>query len=112
MTSQAFAVELAKLAVSDKCNDVKVLDVRGLSPVTDFLVLATGSSGRQMRSSADDAVEFGKDTGYRPLSSSGLEGETWICVDFVDVLFHVFSPDSRSYYDLESLWGDAKNVAF
>lgn len=108
--SKAFAVEVAKRAVLDRCSDVRVLDVRGLSPVTDFLVLATGTSGRQMRSAAEDAVVLGKQTGYAPLSSSGLEGETWICVDFVDVLFHVFNPESRGYYDLESLWGDAKRV--
>lgn len=109
-SSLAFAIEVAKLAKADKCYNVAVLDVKGLSPVTDYLVLATGTSGRQMRSTADDAIELGKESNFSPLSSSGLEGETWICVDFVDVLLHLFNEDSRSYYDLESLWGDAKRV--
>jgi ribosome-associated protein len=110
--SLAFAIELARLVVADKCQNVVLLDVRGLSPVTDYLVLATGTSGRQMRSTADESIQLGKDSGFAPLSSSGLDSETWICVDFVDVLLHLFNEDSRQYYDLESLWGDAKRVDF
>lgn len=82
-----------------------------MSPVTDYLVLASGTSGRQMRSTADDAIQMGKKTEFRPLSAS-LDSETWILVDFVNVLLHVFSGESRSYYDLEGLWGDAKPVEF
>lgn len=108
--SRQLAIDIARLALADKCTDVVVLDVKGLSPVTDFLVLATGTSGRQMRSAADDVAQLAKERGYPPLSTSGLEGEVWICVDFVDVLFHVFGGESRSYYDLDGLWGDARRV--
>lgn len=108
--SLAFAREVAKLARADKCTDVIVLDVSGLSPVTDYLVIATGSSGRQMRSTADDLIELGEKSGFAPLSASGLDSDTWVCVDFVDVLLHIFSADARQYYDLESLWGDATKV--
>jgi len=110
--SLRFALEAARLAVADKCQNVVLLDVKGLSPVTDYLVLATGTSGRQMASTADEIIQLGKDTDFRPLSSSGRQSETWICVDFVDVLLHLFNADSRQYYDLESLWGDAKRVEF
>jgi ribosome-associated protein len=105
-----FAVEVAKLAVADKCRDVVVLDVRGLSPVTDFQVIASATSGRQMKTAADDAIELGRTIEFPPLSTTGTDGENWVCVDFVDVVLHVFSTDSRQYYDLESLWGDAKRV--
>lgn len=108
--SLAFALDVARTARDSKCSNVTVLDVRGLSPITDYLVLATGTSGRQMRSTADDVIDLGRTRDFNPLSSSGLEGETWVCVDFVDVLFHLFNPDSRQYYDLESLWGDARKV--
>lgn len=125
-TSRDFALKLAVLARNDRCTNVTVLDVKGLSPVTDFLVIATGTSGRQMRSTADDAIELGKELDFAPLSSSGGgrgggrggggggggggDSESWICVDFVHVLLHIFSEDARAYYDLESLWGDAKTL--
>lgn len=63
-----------------------------------------------MRSTADDIIELGKSSSFAPLSASGLDSETWVCVDFVHVLLHIFSPDARQYYDLESLWGDAKRI--
>lgn len=108
--SRAFAVEAARLAQNTRCHSVVVLDVRGLSPVTDYFVIATGTSARQMRSVADDLVEFGEKNGYSPTSVSGTDGESWILVDFVDVIFHLFSNDARLYYDLENLWGDAQRV--
>ena len=87
-----------------------VLDVSGLSPVTDYFVLATGTSPRQMRSVCDEAGEFGDTQDYAPLSQSGTEGDTWMLIDFVDVVLHVFSQESRMFYDLDGLWGDAKQV--
>lgn len=110
--SRDFAQTVAAIAANTRCSDVVILDVKGLSPVTDFLVLATGQSGRQMRAVVQDVADYGKSHGYSPLSTSGTEGETWICADFVDVILHIFSPDSRGYYDLEGLWGDAKRVDF
>lgn len=87
-----------------------VLDVRGLSPITDYFVIATGTSARQMRTVMDEVVEFGPPRGYSPVSTSGYEGETWLLCDMVDVVVHVFNQDSRMFYDLDSLWGDAKRV--
>jgi len=108
--SVTYAVAVAQAARESKCQNVVILDVRGLSPITDVLVLATATSGRQMRAVAKEVVEIGREKDYSALSTSGLDGETWVCVDFVDVLFHIFNPESRQYYDLESLWGDAKPV--
>lgn len=87
-----------------------VLDVSGLSPVTDFFVLATGTSPIQMRTVVEQVVEMGEGEAMRPLSASGFESESWILVDFVDVVVHVFSDEARGFYDLDSLWGDAKRV--
>jgi ribosome-associated protein len=86
------------------------MDVRGLSPITDFFVLATGSSARQMRTVMDELKEFGQSRGYGAISTSGYEGETWLLCDMVDVVVHVFNQDSRMFYDLDNLWGDAKRV--
>jgi ribosome-associated protein len=110
--SRQFAIEAARLAAQTHCQNVTVLDVAGLSPVTDFFVIATGTSPRQMRSVCDEIEELGQQRHFRSLSRSGYNGEQWICVDFVDVLLHVFSGEARQYYDLDNLWGDAKPVAW
>ncbi len=87
-----------------------MLDVRGISPVCDYFVIASGTSARQMRSVADDITELaGKQTG-KAIHTDGYDGESWILVDFVDVIVHLFSDQARAYYDLDNLWGDAKII--
>ena len=108
--ARKFAIDVARLAANTRCHNVVVLDVSGLSPVTDYFVLATGTSPRQMRSVCDEAGEFGQTQNYAPLSQSGTEGDTWMLIDFVDVVLHVFSQESRMFYDLDGLWGDANRV--
>jgi len=78
--------------------------------VCDFFVIATGTSPRQMRTVADDLEELAQAQGYPPLNEAGREGSTWILVDCIDVVIHVFSEQARQYYDLDSLWGDARRV--
>ena len=94
-----------------KCHNVRVLDVSGISPMCDFLVLGTGTSTRQMKTVADEAAEWGEGNGLRSYGKSGT-GENWIALDLVDVVVHVFSQEGRDYYDLENLWGDATEVAW
>ena len=106
----AFAIDAARLAASTRCQSVVVLDVRGISPVTDFMVLATGTSGRQMHTVCNEVAELAAARGQQPLAQSGTDGETWMLVDFVDVVVHLFNAQSRAYYDLDGLWGDAKIV--
>lgn len=87
-----------------------LLDVSGISPVTDYFLLATGTSPRQMRSVCDELAELGATRDYQPLGRPGADSETWMLIDFVDVVFHVFSQDARQFYDLDGLWGDAKQI--
>jgi ribosome-associated protein len=108
--SRQFAIETARMAANTRCHNVVILDVRGLSPVTDYYVIATGTSARQMRTVMEDLEELGVAKGYNPISRSGYEGETWLLCDMVDVIVHVFNQDARMYYDLDNLWGDAKHV--
>ena len=108
--SKAFAVELARTCVLDKCTDVRVLDVSGISQVCDFIVIASGTSERQMKSVAQELEDLGKERGQPPFRSDRDTGTTWIVVDFVDVVVHLFEPDQRAYYDLESLWADGTPV--
>jgi ribosome-associated protein len=108
--ARQFAVQSARLAASTRCHNVVVLDVSGISPVTDFLVLATGTSPRQMKTVIDDLEEMAEAQGERALSRVGDDSASWTCVDFVDVVVHVFSQDARGYYDLDGMWGDAARV--
>lgn len=108
--AREFAIEAARMAANTRCHDVVVLDVGGISPVTDFMVLATGTSPRQMKTVCDDLEEMAEQKGERPLSRVGDDSSSWTCIDFVDVVVHVFSDAARSYYDLEALWGDAARV--
>lgn len=108
--ARQFAVEAARLAANTRCQNVLVLEMVGVSPVTDFFVIATGTSARQMRTVCDDVDELAEKLGFGSFHRSGYEGQTWIAVDFVDVVVHVFSHEARLYYDLENLWGDAKRI--
>ncbi|MGD0463841.1 MAG: ribosome silencing factor [Tepidisphaeraceae bacterium] len=108
--SRKFAIEAARMSHHTRCHNVVVLDMAGVSPVTDFYVIATGTSARQMRTVCDDLDELAEKMGFRSYHRSGYEGETWIALDYVDVVLHIFNPDARLYYDLENLWGDAKRV--
>ncbi len=108
--ARQFAIEAARLVSQTRCHNVVVLDVAGLSPVTDFFVIATGSSARQMKSVMQEIEEFGGEHGHACIARSGYEGETWLLCDMVNVIVHVFNQEARMYYDLDSLWGDAKRV--
>ena len=109
--TRQFAIDAARLAANTRCHNVVLLDVRGISPVTDYMVLATGTSPRQMRTVCDDLAEMAQEQ-YKeqPLSEDVDQSENWMLIDFVDVVLHVFSQDARQFYDLDSLWGDAKVV--
>lgn len=105
-----FAVEAARLAKDLKCEDVTLLDVRGLSQVCDYVLIASGTSEKQMKSVAEDLEDLGKEQQHAVFRSNRDTGSTWIIIDFVDLVAHLFEPSHRSYYDLEALWSDAKSV--
>src|SRR4029079_8581709 len=109
-SAKQFAIDAARLLANTRCHDVNVLDVRGLSPITDYLVIATGTSARQMRSVCEEVIELAEPRQMSPFSQSGCEGESWMLTDFIDVVVHVFNGQARLYYDLDNLWGDAKKV--
>lgn len=104
------AIEIARIAYDNKSEEVVALDLRGISPVTDFVVIATGTSDRQIRSVIDAVREYGRKVGERPYGVSGYENATWILLDYVDIVLHVFGRPHREYYDLELLWGDAPHL--
>ena len=107
---QAFAIELARSLQDDKCTEGSLLDVRGLSQVCDYVLIGSGTSQRQMKSAAQSLEDLGKSQDNAPFRSSADSGTTWLVVDFVDVVVHIFEPEHRLYYDIESLWGTSHSV--
>ena len=110
--AKAFAVAAAKLAGERHCTDIVVLDMRKISQVTDYFVILTGTSDRQMRSVADEIADIGKGQKFPLFGRAGYETSHWVLLDFVDVVVHIFDKQSRGYYDLEMLWGDAKRIDY
>jgi len=108
--ARTFAISAATVAEERHCTDIVVLDLRGKSPATDYFVIATGTSDRQMRTVADDICEAAGEQGLMRFGRAGYEQARWILLDFIDVVVHIFDEQYRQYYDLELLWGDAKRV--
>ena len=86
------------------------MDVRGLSQVCDYVLVGSGTSDRQMRSVAQELEELGEENQNTVYRSNRDEGGTWIVIDFVDMDAHLFEPNQRAYYDLESMWSDAQTI--
>jgi ribosome-associated protein len=108
--TKAFALSAAKVAAERHCSDITVLDLRGKSPATDYFVIATGTSDRQMRTVADEICEAAREQGLKRFGRAGYEQARWILLDFVDVVIHLFDSEYRDYYDLDLLWGDAEKL--
>jgi ribosome-associated protein len=106
----AFAVEGARLLADRHCTDIRLLDVRGLSQVCRYVLLASGTSDRQMKSVADELEDLGGERDNPCFRKNRDDAATWIVVDFVDLVAHLFEPSQRAYYDLEELWSDAPVV--
>lgn len=109
-TVQAFAAELARLCADDKCEHVRLLDVRGISQICDYLIIASGTSDRQMKAVAQHMEDLGKARGSAPFGTNRDDATTWVVVDFVEIVAHLFEPSQREYYDLEGLWADGKEI--
>ena len=110
--AKAFAQAAAKLANGRHCTDIAVLDLQGASPATDYFVIATGTSDRQMRTVADEISDVGRERGFKRFGRAGYDQGRWILLDFVDVVVHLFDDEYRDYYDLELLWGDAERIDY
>ncbi len=87
-----------------KALDVKVLDVRGLTDIADFMVIASGTSDRHVRSVAQRVVERTKEAGFRPHGVEGQQDSDWVLIDLNDMIVHVMLPRVREFYGLEKLW--------
>ena len=104
-------VALAVRAAGEKkANDLIVLDLRATGGFTDFFVIASGSNERQVRAIADAVVESLKAHDVKPAHVEGYGRSEWILIDYFDFVVHVFSPETRVFYALERLWGNADRI--
>lgn len=102
----------AALALERKSRDVVALDLRGISTATDFFVIGSGTSDIQVRAIAEHILEELKKEGHRPEHVEGMSGGTWVLLDYIDFVVHVFHESARTFYQLEHLWGDAPRTEF
>jgi ribosome-associated protein len=100
----------ARVAEDNKAQNIIVLDMRSITPLYDFLVLATGVSRRQIHTLAEEIDAAMRAQGDHRLSIEGYQSSRWVVQDYGDVVVHVFDPDTRLYYGLEDLWADAPRV--
>ena len=108
MTSKALAKKVATLAHTKKAEDVVILDLRRLTSMADFFVICSADSDTQVRAIADAIKDGSEQAGERVWHDEGYGESTWVLLDFVNVVVHVFHKETRSFYNLEKLWGDAK----
>jgi ribosome-associated protein len=108
LTPEETAVAIAEYASGPKAIDIVELDLRGVIGYADYFVICTGRTERQAKA-IHDAIHFGmkQDHGVLPRRVEGLGQSNWILLDYLDVVVHVFTPDTREYYRLEQLWGEA-----
>ena len=102
----------AELCIERKSTDVVALDLRGVSSATDHFVIGSGTSDIQVKAIAEHVREELRKEGHRPDHVEGLSGGTWVLLDYIDFVVHVFHASARDFYQLEHLWGDAPRVEF
>jgi len=109
---QQFAVAAARLIADSHCEEVLILDVRGLSQLTDFVVLGTGTSDRQIKGIGTHVEKLAGEHGLERLGVERDQDTRWLVQDYGQAMIHLFEPAMRAHYDLEMLWGDAPHVSW
>jgi ribosome-associated protein len=104
---EELARSLAKIIDAKKGLDIMIFDLRMISPITDYFVICSGLSDIHNRNIASALIEYEK-----PFHIEGFEAGNWVLLDFVDVIVHIFSAETREFYGLERLWGDAPCIVY
>jgi ribosome-associated protein len=102
----------AAIAAADdkKANDLVVLDLRQAAGFTDYFIICSGTNARQIRAIADGIVEALAEQGAKPAHVEGYDRSEWILLDYFDFIVHVFATETRAFYGLERLWGNAERI--
>ena len=108
------AAEFCKIAVAAledrKAEDVKVIDIREISPIADFFIIANGTNQNQIQAMRDAAHEALYKAGLTVKQVEGNQNSTWILMDYGDIIVHIMLEETRDFYSLERLWGDAEEI--
>jgi len=104
------ALRIAEAADKRRAEDVVVLDMRGLTTICDYFVICSGRSRPHVDAIAEEVEEQMSALGIEPRHVEGIPDSSWVILDYLDVVLHVFEPDARRFYNLEGLWGDAARV--
>ncbi|MGB3477750.1 MAG: ribosome silencing factor [bacterium] len=107
MQTEELAKCLARLIDEKKGQEIMIFDLKEISPITDYFVICTGLSEIHNRTIAESLIEYEK-----PTHIEGFESDNWVLLDFIDVIVHVFLKETRQFYGLDRLWGDAPQVAY
>jgi ribosome-associated protein len=111
MDSKKLALRCRELADNKKAENIVILDVGKMSSITDYFVIATGTSEPHLRAIVDEITEtLDKEDGLRPHARDGSLQTSWVVLDYFDVIVHVMRGDAREHYKLEDLWGDVPRV--
>jgi ribosome-associated protein len=110
LPAAAAARRAAHLALDMKASDVLLLDLKGVTDVTDFFIIASGTSDTHVRAVAEHVMAEMKKAGFAANHVEGLQQGRWALLDFVDFVVHVFHPTLRQFYQLERLWNDAREI--
>ena len=106
------AVTAARAAAAKQAADVTILDVHGLIVITDYFVIASGETDRQVKTILEEVERAVRDLGEKPVRREGDADSRWVLLDYIDVVVHVFAQEEREYYDLERLWRDAPRLGW
>jgi ribosome-associated protein len=109
--SREAAVAAARAAAGKQAEDIAILDVHELIVITDYFVICSGTTERQVRTIVEEVERGLRELGRRPVRREGETEARWILLDYVDIVVHVFADEEREYYDLERLWSDAPRLA-
>ena len=106
--------DMAKLAVAaledHKAEDISVIDIREVSPIADYFIIASGNNQNQLQAMRDAADEALYKAGIKVQQVEGNQNSTWILMDYNDIIIHIFSKEDRLFYDLERMWRDGKKI--
>lgn len=110
MTTLEQAKEIARTLSGKKGINIQVIKIDDVSILADYIVIATGTSSTHVKALADDVEYRLKEIGFTVSHVEGYRSNTWILLDYIDIIVHVFSDESRKYYDLERLWKDGTKI--
>lgn len=110
MNSEELMRKIVSVLSKRKTENIKVLNISGLTTIADYFVICNGNSSTQIKSLADEVEEKLKEVDVTPYSKEGFSDASWVLLDYSSVVVHIFNPEQRDFYSIENLWSDAPDV--